>query len=144
MSAERTRRLEAMKEAARNNIVSLVIRLSSEGKITWDFSSFDNDLAGRTAMAEFKGTEFRSTHVQDEGVQLKISSPDTFDLFGGTVAIRLRHFLEQLGSDDPALTATRRESKARSKRILQERRRREKENLHQLNEVFQLLQSNDQ
>lgn len=145
MSVEDVREIHNKKMALREEMIALIIQLSTEGKMEWDFSHFDDSVYGQTARAEYKGITFVSNHWQDGlefiVVEKKKEKMRIIDDFKGRQAMRLREFLGVLASEDPTLQQIRREEKARLKRSEEEGRKRLEENTEKIGEIVQLFQA---
>jgi len=146
MSPENNRQLYAKKEAVRNNIVELIIQLSTEGKIDWDFSLFDELVYGQMARGEYKGVTFVSNDWED-GVEFiiiigeKKEDRRVVDNFKGRQAMRLREFLGELASEDPTLKQIRRKEKTRIRKLEEAGRKELEKDTKKLGEIVQLFQT---
>lgn len=145
MSPESSRELYVKKVAVRNEIVESIIQLSTEGKINWDFSHFDDSVYGQTARAKYKGITFVSNHWQD-GLEFIVAEEKKeewriIDHFKGMQAMRLRNFLGELASEDPTLKEIRRREKERIMKCEEAGRKELEKNTKKLSEIVQLLQT---
>jgi len=146
MSVEDIREIHARKETLREKMVELIIQLSTEGKIKWDFSLFDDSAYGQMAETEYEGVTCVSNDWED-GVEFiiiigeKKEDRRVIDNFKGKHAMRLREFLGELASEDPTLKQIRKEEKARVRRYEEAGRKELEEDTRKLGEIVQLFQA---